>query len=120
MGIQYRKRTKGKSGWFNFSYSDKNGLGASTSVKAGNVTHNFGGKQSSRTTVNLGNGLKYVSYGQSKSKRASNSTDTAIGLVALMAVICALIILIVLGGWLMKTIALAVLAGFAYLIYKSS
>jgi hypothetical protein len=68
MGIQYRKRTKGKSGWFNFSYSGKNGFGASTSVKVGGITHNFGGKRANRTTVDLGNGLKYVSYGPSKAK----------------------------------------------------
>ena len=120
MGIQYRKRTKGKSGWLNFSYSDKNGLGSSASVKAGNVTHNFGGKQSSRTTVNLGNGLKYVSYGRSKTKRTSNPTDTILGLVALVIVLWALFTLIVLGGWLMKAIALGVIAGFVYLIYKSN
>lgn len=69
MGFQYRKRTKGKNGWFNISYSDKNGLGMSTSVKVGNVTHNFGGKRANRTTVDIGNGLKYVSYGPSKAKK---------------------------------------------------
>lgn len=73
MGFQYRKRTKGKSGWFNFSYSDKNGLGMSTSVKVGGITHNFGGKRANRTTVDLGNGLKYVSYGPSKAKKRSTT-----------------------------------------------
>jgi hypothetical protein len=121
MGIQYRKRTKGKSGWFNFSYSDKRGLGMSTSVKVGGVTHNFGSKRASRTTVNLGNGLKYVSYGQSRSKpqRTNNTTDTVFGLVALMVILLAVITLLVLGGWMMKIFALGVFATFAYLIYKS-
>lgn len=73
MGFQYRKRTKGKNGWFNFSYSDKNGLGMSTSVKVGNITHNFGGKRANRTTVDIGNGLKYVSYGSSKAKNRTSS-----------------------------------------------
>lgn len=80
MGLQYRKRTKGKSGWFNFSYSDKNGFGMSTSVKIGGITHNFGGKRADRTTIDLGNGLKHVSYGPSKAKkqtRSPSSTNTS-------------------------------------------
>lgn len=77
MGFQYRKRTKGKSGWFNFSYSKRNGLGMSTSAKVGGITHNFGGRRANRTTVDLGNGLKYVSYGPSKAKkRPSLKTQT--------------------------------------------
>lgn len=59
MGLQVRRRTKGKSGWLNFSYSDKNGVGASATVKIGkNVTYNSRG----RTTINFGNGIKWVSY----------------------------------------------------------
>ena len=57
MGLQFRKRTKGKDSWFNFSGSKKNGLGASLSVKLGkNVTYNSRG----RVTVNFGNGFRYV------------------------------------------------------------
>lgn len=70
MGIQVRKRTKGKSSWWNGSYSKK-GAGVSGSVKVGNVTFNTGdllnGKTSSRTTVDLGNGIRYVSYGKKNS-----------------------------------------------------
>lgn len=65
MGFQFRKRTKGKQGWLNFSGSKKNGLGASLSLKFGkNVTYNSRG----RVTVNFGNGLRYVAY--KKKKRA--------------------------------------------------
>lgn len=63
MGLQIRKRTKGKGGWLNFSYSKKKGIGASLSVKVGkNITYNTRG----RTTVNLGNGVRYVSYRKKK------------------------------------------------------
>lgn len=71
MGIQYSKRTKGKDGWLNFSYSKRNGLGASATVKVGGLTYNFGGRRANRTTVDLGDGLKYVSYGPSKAKKNS-------------------------------------------------
>lgn len=53
MGLQYRKRTKGKNSWLNFSKS-----GASLSYKIGNMTFNSRG----RSTMNLGNGFRYVAY----------------------------------------------------------
>lgn len=63
MGLQIRKRTKGKNGWLNFSASKKNGLGASMSIKFGkNITYNTRG----RTTINFGNGIRYVSYRKKK------------------------------------------------------
>lgn len=64
MGFQVRKRTKGKNGWLNFSYSEKNGLGMSMSVKAGRFTWNSGNGKSTRRrlTTDLGNGIRHVSY----------------------------------------------------------
>ena len=57
MGLQVRKRTKGKNSWFNFSYSKKKGIGASVSIKLDkNITYNTRG----RTTINFGNGVRYV------------------------------------------------------------
>lgn len=65
MGLQFRKRTKGKDSWFNFSGSKKNGLGASLSVKLGkDITYNTRG----RVTINFGNGFRYVAT--RKKKRA--------------------------------------------------
>lgn len=59
MGFQYRKRTKGKNAWLNFSASKKRGVGGSASIKLGRgVTYNTRG----RVTINFGNGLKYVAY----------------------------------------------------------
>lgn len=61
MGFQLRRRTKGKNSWFNYSYSKRNGLRGSLSFKIGkDWTVNLG-RNGARTTVNLGNGLKYVS-----------------------------------------------------------
>lgn len=69
MGLQFRKRTKGKDSWINFSHSKKNGFSASLSVKvAKGVTMNFGGKGNRRATVNFGNGLRYVKYRTPKAK----------------------------------------------------
>lgn len=63
MGLQYRKRTKGKNAWFNFSASKKRGVGTSFSLKLGkNITCNSRG----RVTLNLGNGLRYVAYKKKK------------------------------------------------------
>lgn len=63
MGFQFRKRTKGTTGWLNFS-----GSGVSASIKlAKNVTVNLG-KNGSRGTVNFGHGLRYVTS-TSKPKR---------------------------------------------------
>lgn len=79
MGLQVRKRTKGSKGWWNGSYSKK-GAGVSGSVKvASNVTYNTGdllnGKTGSRLTINLGNGIRYVSYGKKKSPRRSTKNQ---------------------------------------------
>jgi len=65
VGLQIRKRTKGKNSWFNFSKS-----GISLSTKVGNVTTNMG-PRGLRTTVNLGNGVRYVKY--RSAKRANES-----------------------------------------------
>ena len=54
MGLQIRKRSKGKDSWTNISNS-----GVSFSKKSGNVTTNVG-PRGLRTTVNLGNGVRYV------------------------------------------------------------
>lgn len=64
MGFQVRKRSKGKTGWLNFSYSEKNGLGISVSAKAGPFTWNSGNGKSTRRrlTTDLGNGVRHVSY----------------------------------------------------------
>lgn len=90
MGLQFRKRTKGKNGWLNISHSKKNGLSASLSVKLDkNLTLNFGGKGNRRATVNFGNGVRYVKYRTPKAKekkvseprsrsRRSNTTYTPV------------------------------------------
>lgn len=69
MGLQFRKRTKGKNSWINVSHSKKNGLSASLSVKLDkNLTMNFGGKGNRRATINFGNGIRYVKYRTPKAK----------------------------------------------------
>ena len=75
MGFRWRKRTKGKNGWLNFSYSPKNGLNASVSVKAGPFTWNSGnGKTTTRRiTTNIGGGLHHVHH----VKRSSNGKTTS-------------------------------------------
>lgn len=89
MGLQIRKRTKGKDGWLNGSYSSK-GVGVSGSVKAGkNVTYNTGDlssnrKTPSRLTVNFGNGIKWVSYGKSKRAQKTNHVPGEMNLFALI------------------------------------
>ena len=61
MGFQLRGRTKGKNSWLNWSASNGNGLSASTSVKVSkNITANLSSR-GTRVTINLGNGLKWVS-----------------------------------------------------------
>jgi hypothetical protein len=77
MGLQVRKRTKGKNGWWNGSYS-KRGVGASGTVKvSSNVTYNtgdlLGNKNSSRLTINFGNGIRYVSYGKRESTKKTTT-----------------------------------------------
>lgn len=82
MGLQIRKRTKGKSGWLNFSYSERNGFGTSVSVKPlKGITHNFGGKRGSRTTIDLGNGIRYVSYGEKPKSKPKAKTSSGSGYV---------------------------------------
>ena len=77
MGLQFRKRTKGKNSWINFSHSKKNGFSASLSVKvAKGVTMNFGGKGNRRATVNLGNGIRYVKYRTPKGRTKTESSST--------------------------------------------
>ena len=110
MGLQIRKRTKGKSGWLNFSYSERNGFGTSVSVKPlKGITHNFGGKRGSRTTIDLGNGIRYVSYGEKpKSKPRAKSSGSGYtpsssydpGWGPFLTFMTALIFEIVLVSWL--------------------
>lgn len=77
MGLQFRKRTKGKNSWLNFSHSKKNGFSASLSVKvAKGVTMNFGGKGNRRATVNFGNGLRYVKYRDKKKETTVKEPKT--------------------------------------------
>lgn len=88
MGFQFRRRTKGKSGWLNFSYSEKNGLGMTGSIKAGPVTYNTGNsKRGSRATVDLGNGIKHVSYGKTPKSSTSSSSDPTAGIIIILVVI---------------------------------
>jgi len=81
MGFRLRRRTKGKNGWFNFSWSEKNGLNASISVKAGPFTWNSGNGKShgSRVFTNLpGVGLYHVTSGATgKRKKAIAKTAAA-------------------------------------------
>jgi hypothetical protein len=128
MGLQVRKRTKGKSGWLNGSYSRK-GVGASGSIKPSeNITYNTGdlinGKIPSRLTINLGNGIRYVSYGKSKSKKkqqatSSSSSTTHDGAAAGIFLIFALIFII----WITLALLLGtgfgtfVLVGFFVVLY---
>lgn len=59
MGFRYRGKTSGKDAWINYSVSSK-GIKASTSFKVGDdMTVNVG-KDRTRTTFNLGDGLTYV------------------------------------------------------------
>lgn len=67
MGLQFRRRTKGKNSWLNFSGSSR-GLNASYSIKIGSLTFNIG-KHGNRSTLNLGNGFKYVSYKRRKNEK---------------------------------------------------
>lgn len=62
MGIRWRTRTKGKNGWLNFSYSDKNGFNWSASAKSGPFTWNSGNGKTTRRriTTNLPGGFYHV------------------------------------------------------------
>lgn len=81
MGFQLRRRTKGKNSWFNYSYSKRNGLRGSLSFKIGkDWTVNLG-RNGTRTTVNLGNGLRYVSpqrklFGSDSKKQTTPKAST--------------------------------------------
>lgn len=69
MGFRWRKRTKGKNGWINFSYSKKNGFNTSITVKSGPFTWNSGNrKRKSRLTTKLPGGFYHVSSSKSKKK----------------------------------------------------
>lgn len=103
MGLQVRKRTKGKNSWWNGSYSKK-GAGASGSVKlSDNVTWNTGdlvnGKTNKRLTINFGNGYRYVWYGK-KTKPSQSQPEqydlrtTKLGRVLLYILIVGIIIYI--------------------------
>ena len=75
MPLQYRKRTKGKSDWWNFSISKSGGIHTSKSVKIGDTTFNIS-KRGLRTTHNLGNGFKWVSEPKKKQiKKKSSQRD---------------------------------------------
>lgn len=76
MGFQLRKRTKGKNAWFNFSASRSRGIRGSASIKLDkNWTLNFG-RHGVRTTINFGNGLRYVTTKSLKSKPKKQPSAT--------------------------------------------
>lgn len=79
MALRYRKRTKGKNGWMNFSWSEKNGLNASVSVKAGPFTWNSGNGKSTRRriTTNIGGGFHHVSYDERSSKPKTSTPKSS-------------------------------------------
>lgn len=74
MGFSVRKRTKGKDSWLNFSFS-KRGLNASHTMRFGNTTINFGKK--TRTTVNLGDGMRYVKTSGTTKKKSVKPSHVA-------------------------------------------
>lgn len=122
MGLQVRRRTKGKTSWQNFSYSKKGGARTSTSVKQGDITYNTGnllGKRKSRVTVNLGGGARYVWSPKPKSESAGSSGadgGETLGIiwatVIVVAIVCAIAFLINYFWW----IAGSLVAG--YLVVK--
>lgn len=99
MGIRWRTRTKGKNGWLNFSYSDKNGFNWSASAKSGPFTWNSGNGKTTRRriTTNLPGGFYHVTSTskptRSRKPRSSASYDSDSVLSALITVI------IVVVGW---------------------
>lgn len=72
MGFRYRKRTKGKNSWFNYSFS-KRGFNASYSIKFGDTTINLG-RNGTRVTHNFGDGFIFTSSRKNKSKKQPNKT----------------------------------------------
>jgi len=96
MGLQVRKRTKGKNGWWNGSYSSK-GAGVSGSAKVSkNVTYNTGdilnGKTKPRLTINLGNGVRYVHYAKGKQGKQHPANSLMDGIMGLGVLILLLIV----------------------------
>ena len=97
MGLQVRKRTKGKTGWVNGSYSSR-GAGASGSVKISkNVTYNTGDilndKTKPRITFNLGNGVRYVKYAKSSKNNGQHPASSLLnGIIGLLVLVFLLVI----------------------------
>ena len=78
MGLQLRRRTKGKTGWFNFS-----GSGMSFSFKPFSfMTLNSRG----RSTINLGGGLRYVGYAKKKKNEKRGFIKSMFGLIKFLAI----------------------------------
>ena len=122
MGLQKRGRTKGKSGWLNYSWSEKNGINTSISTKLSkNVTLNWFGKGPNRTTVNFGNGWKWVSTNKSTKPTKPTSTtnsSTDEGNTAVIAIVAFIVMMLWFCG-------LSTIAGwfgwfFVTIIYTSS
>ena len=77
MGFRWRKRTKGKNAWLNFSYSKKNGFNTSLSVKSGPFTWNSGNrKRPTRLTTNLPGGFYHVSSNKKKSSKSTSNDNS--------------------------------------------
>lgn len=100
MGLQKRGRTKGKSGWVNYSWSKRNGFGTSFSTKLSkNVTLNWFGKGPNRTTVNLGDGWKWVSTNKSaKPTSTTNNSSVDEDNTAIIAIVTFVILMVWIGG----------------------
>lgn len=126
MGLQVRKRTKGKNGWWNGSYSRK-GAGVSGSVKVHkNVTFNTGdilnGKNKARLTINLGNGVRYVKYSKSKEHPGSDLFNAIIGIGSLLLLfIVGFVVFTLFVNFFWQTSAVvAVLVGLYYIGLKNA
>jgi len=120
MGLQVRKRTKGKSGWWNGSYS-RRGAGVSGSAKIGkNVTYNTGdilnGKTKPRLTINLDNGVRYVHYAKGKQHPAGSLIDgiMGIGIIILLLIVGVVVFTLFANFFWYTTAAVAALVGLYY------
>lgn len=123
MGIRWRKRTKGKNGWLNFSYSAKNGFNWSASAKAGPFTWNSGNGKTTRRriTTNLPGGFYHVSEDpRTKNQEPTRplTADEFAG-VSLFAIYCAIVVFSTIfftgtGFWL----SLLLVFGFHYGVLK--
>lgn len=123
MGIRWRKRTGGKNGWLNFSYSKKNGFNWSASAKAGPFTWNSGNGKTTRKriTTNLPGGFYHVST-DPRSKRQEPSrplTPSEAADVSLFAVYCLIVVFSTIlfvgpGFW----ISILLVLGFHYGVMK--